>query len=85
MHQYSSGVFSDSELSQGPLHELATKFLFSSPSVIEFSTLTCTSTTTMFECLHVDMDFCKKQALVLGCCVDGSVLLVQSIIKQSLE
>ena len=34
MHQYSSGVFSDSELSPGPLHELATIFLFSSPSVI---------------------------------------------------
>ena len=35
----------------GPLHELVTIFLFSSPYVIELSTLTCTSTTTMFECL----------------------------------
>ena len=31
MHQYSSGVFSDSELSPGPMHELATIFLFSFP------------------------------------------------------
>ena len=57
LHQYSSGVFSDSEVSPGPLHELAIIFLFYSPSVIELSTLTCTNTTTMFECL--DMDFCK--------------------------
>ena len=34
-----SGVFSDSELSPGPMHELATIFLFSSPSVIELSTV----------------------------------------------
>ena len=47
-----SGVFSDSELSLGPVHELATIFLFSSPSVIELSTLPCTSTTTMFEYLE---------------------------------
>ena len=41
--QYSSGEFSNSELSPGPLHKLAAIFLFSSPSVIELSTLTCTS------------------------------------------
>ena len=74
MHQYSSGVFSDSELSPGPLHELATIFLFSSPSVIELSTLTCTSTTAMFECL--DMDFCKTGTgsglLCLGKCTSGA-------------
>ena len=33
------------------LHKLATIFLFSSPSVIELSILTCTGTTKMFECL----------------------------------
>ena len=47
------------------LHELATIFLFSSPSVIELSILTCTGTTTMFECL--DMDFCKTTCSGLLC------------------
>ena len=47
-------------------------FLFS--SVIELSTLTCTSTTTMFECL--DMDFCKTGTcsglLCWGKCSSGA-------------
>ena len=71
-----------------PLHDLATIFLYSSftasPSVIELSielsTLTCTGTTTMFEC-QIWISFSAKQALVLACCVEGNVLLVQSIIN----
>ena len=65
------------------LHDLATIFLFSSPSVIELSILTCTGTTTMFECL--DQYGFLQNRHVLACCVEGHVLLVQSIIKQSLE
>ena len=57
-----------------PLHDLATIFLYSSPSVIELSTLTCTSTTTMFECL--DLDFCKTGTcsglLCWGKCTSGA-------------
>ena len=63
-----------SELSSGPLYELATIFLFSSPSVIELSTLTCTSTRTMFEC--PDIDFCKtgicSGLLCWGKCTSGA-------------
>ena len=78
----SVAYFPTQNSARGLCMSLQQSSFFSSPSVIELSTLTCTSTTTMFECLDM---ISAKQALVLACCVEGNVLLVQSITKQCLE